>query len=78
MNKRQGTLQTEHSRINPHNETTPRLFRRLYFLLDRFLCNYRREEKDSVWAKGTFEEKVGCTWPAKQQETWSPDMFGQE
>ena len=42
---------------NDHEAAVQRLLRRIEYLLDRFLCNYCREEKDGVWGKGTFKEK---------------------
>ena len=48
---------------NAHEAAVERLLRRVEYLLDRFLCDYCHEEKDGVWAEGTFEEK----------SQWRPD-----
>ena len=59
-------LPTEHRRMNgnDYEATMQRLLRRINYLLDRSLCSYCCEEKNGIWAKGTFEEK----------SQWRPDV----
>ena len=47
---------------NDHEAAVQCILRRVEHLLDRFLCNYCREEKEDVWDKGSFEETSGW-WP---------------